>query len=792
MRGATKADSPWSVSQSTDTNPVGIVVFRQQRGKRQGAARHGNHADAALCREVAGFAGGCRLPGTLLRSGSTPARLMDKFRGLGYYQGVNVRLLGSYVVMHEIPVEPPAQESSSPANDRLESWKEIASYLKRDVRTVQRWEKREALPVHRHLHDKLGTVYAHKREIDAWWRNRRVQLEEQDQPAGERPEPVRTLPVVLHRAAWLTAAGAFFVVAAGLALWHWRAPSPADGQPTLREVALLERGLARVSPDGRWLAYQDGASHHLLLHDLRAGRSRALVSESTDFPFAWSRDSRRLAFLTRPERYDGLFRQLETIDRITGERKILWQGAEAGLVEPHDWTPDGKQLVCRVRQPDGHFQIALLSLRDRTLQPLLNLSSVPRSLHISPDGRFVAYSAEREHNWDLFLVPTDRRNNQVRLTEHQGRDSLPFWSPDGRHIVFWRQRGSSARLFALKVDPQTGSRIGEPLMLSGPGNRSFPISITADGSLFFSRRKRSSQVFLLEVDAATGVARQPPRSSFEDETFDPAWSPDGRRIYFRKVLPAGASLLAERNIFTGDERVFRTPHSHDVSFFVRSPRSDVITFFGFDHGQQKGFYQYHASTEELRLLYKTREDPLAPASWSADGKKLLFSTWPLPDGRFPIHVFSAEEGTLQSLAFSRSRPFPEWSPNGREVAYTDKNCLVAVGGDRAQQPRPLACGPSTILPQFSYFSLGGLSWAPDGRKIAWTFHNEQQRRIEIWIVDYRTGSHQVAWAGQSDYASWPNDPAWSPDGAHIAFRMDYKPEYEIWRLSHFLPPGTGN
>jgi hypothetical protein len=44
--------------------------------------------------------------------------------------------------------------------DRLDSWKKIASYLKRDVSTVQRWERREGMPVHRHLHDKLGSVFA--------------------------------------------------------------------------------------------------------------------------------------------------------------------------------------------------------------------------------------------------------------------------------------------------------------------------------------------------------------------------------------------------------------------------------------------------------------------------------------------------------------------------------------------------------------------------------------------------------------------------------------------------------
>lgn len=54
------------------------------------------------------------------------------------------------------------------AGDRLDSWKEIASHLKRTVRTVQRWENREGLPVHRHTHLKGSTVYAFKTEIDIW------------------------------------------------------------------------------------------------------------------------------------------------------------------------------------------------------------------------------------------------------------------------------------------------------------------------------------------------------------------------------------------------------------------------------------------------------------------------------------------------------------------------------------------------------------------------------------------------------------------------------------------------
>jgi TolB-like protein/Flp pilus assembly protein TadD len=61
-------------------------------------------------------------------------------------------------------------------SERLDSWKEIAAYLKRDESTVRRWQK-EGLPVHRHVHQKKAAVYAYKPELDAWWENGPARLE---------------------------------------------------------------------------------------------------------------------------------------------------------------------------------------------------------------------------------------------------------------------------------------------------------------------------------------------------------------------------------------------------------------------------------------------------------------------------------------------------------------------------------------------------------------------------------------------------------------------------------------
>jgi tetratricopeptide (TPR) repeat protein len=63
---------------------------------------------------------------------------------------------------------------------RLESWKEIAAYLRRTVRTVQRWEREQGLPVHRLRHNKLATIFAYPSELDRWWAERRLQIESEE------------------------------------------------------------------------------------------------------------------------------------------------------------------------------------------------------------------------------------------------------------------------------------------------------------------------------------------------------------------------------------------------------------------------------------------------------------------------------------------------------------------------------------------------------------------------------------------------------------------------------------
>ena len=68
--------------------------------------------------------------------------------------------------------------------DRLDSWKEIAAYLRRSVRCVQRWERTEGLPVLRHQHAKGATVYAYRHELDQWWEEGRTILHKAARASG--------------------------------------------------------------------------------------------------------------------------------------------------------------------------------------------------------------------------------------------------------------------------------------------------------------------------------------------------------------------------------------------------------------------------------------------------------------------------------------------------------------------------------------------------------------------------------------------------------------------------------
>lgn len=154
-----------------------------------------------------------------------------------------------------MPDQHPVAGGSSPQqNDRLDSWKEIAAYLGRDVTTVQRWEKKEGLPVHRKLHHKLGSVFAYRAELDAWWQPERLTASTGEE-ASLPPNGSTANGGIAANASALFTADRVGAVAVGLILVLAVAGHTQGPQPRRAELGRPAEPL-RVDPDAYRLVLQ--------------------------------------------------------------------------------------------------------------------------------------------------------------------------------------------------------------------------------------------------------------------------------------------------------------------------------------------------------------------------------------------------------------------------------------------------------------------------------------------------------------------------------------------------------
>ena len=410
-------------------------------------------------------------------------------------------------------------------SDRLDSWKEIAAYLRRSVRTVTRWEREEGLPVHRHLHSKSGTVYAYKPELDAWWTSRGKQLD--SEPSEAHPK----WPL------WSDAQGL-------LRLWLCSCSAGSSGSPLcgarrhrLRDSLPLTtypgvEGPPSLSPDGNQVAFERNGDIFVKQVDSEALAQLTRTAEPEQAP-AWSPDGRWIAF---SRGRDGIF----VISPLGGGERKVADTRAAVLLKTMAWTSDSSSLV--VSELTSSICASLFVISIETGQKTRLTWPPEPSIGdgwpaISPDGRIVAFARySQDTSANIHIAPiTGGEPRQV--TADKASIFGLAWTPDGE-LVFSSDRDGAFRLWRVAAKRLPDAPVAA-LDIAGENVR-FP-SISARWGGYTSRLAYQRLVEDLDIRRGEIVGEATPEhrlrssqpfissTSSEDH---PRYSPDGTKIAF--------------------------------------------------------------------------------------------------------------------------------------------------------------------------------------------------------------------------------------------------------------------
>jgi Tol biopolymer transport system component len=562
-----------------------------------------------------------------------------------------------------------------PPEGQLDSWKEIAAYLKRDVTTVQRWEKREGMPVHRHLHDSVGSVYAFRTELDAWVRSRNLPVAQETPnvavtpvPLAQSPLPsVSIAPPILKLLLPLAAVAAILAAAAGIWLrtteYFWRSPIADARFQTITDFDGVTQAAA-LSRDGQFVAFlsdRDGQMDVWLtqagsgqFHNLTHGSVPELVNPSVR-TLGFSPDGTRVTFWVRRQSgSSGDDISIWAVPTLGGPLKPYLEG-----VAEFDWSRDGSRLAYHTPGPG--------------------------------DPLFVSDGLVRSNAPPIFTAPAG-------LHSH-----FPLWAPDSVFLYFV-QGSLPDKLDIWRIPPAGGT----PEQITSQKTRVlFPVLLNRRTLMYLASDPDGSGPWLYSMDIERRIPHR--LTSSPDRYTSLAVSADGRRIVATLASP-------KRSLWR--LRIADAPV--EAAAAVRLPLS---TSSGFLPRFGPNYLLYVSSNSVSESIWKFA-DGTGAELWNGVGAKVFGGPAVSPDGRLIafsarqngqtlLYVMQADGTNARILADSLDlQGAPAWAPNGESIT----TAAIDHGVPRLFRV-PLGGGVPTLFVQD--YSLDP-AWAPDGRFVVYS------------------------------------------------------------------------
>jgi len=635
--------------------------------------------------------------------------------------------------------------SVGPPEDRLDSWKEIAAYLNRDVTTVQRWEKREGMPVHRHVHDKMGSVYASRVELDAWARGRNIRAADngrsaQENESGAAPLVVSVPPqtaVSTSRTRWtfvfpLALLAAALAIGAGLWLrgkeYFWRNPIADARFQTITDFDTVAQA-ATVSRDGHFVAFlsdRDGQMDVWLtqvgsgqFHNLTRGSAPELVNPSVR-TLGFSPDGSLVTFWTRKK--DGSNSGdigVWAVPTLGGEPKPYLEG-----VAEFDWSHDGSRLTYHTPGPGDPLFVSNGERRPEG-QPIFR---APAGLHShfplwAPDAAFIYFvQGALPDKLDIWRIRPNGGTPE-RITSHNGRVTHPVLL-DKRTLMYLASDpdGSGPWLYSMDVERRIAHRLTSGL------DRHTSLAASADGRRLIvtvaSPKRTLWRMSIADLKPEARATQIPLTTST-------GFSPRLGANYLLYVSATGTSESIWKLVNgTGTElwsgvgaQVFGGP--------AISPDGRNIAFSVRQYGQAL-LYVMQADGTNARIVADSLNLQGAPA-WEPDGQSI---TSAVEDHGVP-HLFRVPVNGGSPAPFVREYSVdPAWTPDGRFAVYSgpDIGTTFSVKAATAESAaHPL---PTLTLTR----GARHLTFLNGGRALV--FLRGEIQHKDLWQIDLETGTER--------------------------------------------------